>query len=175
MAEAPREEDRRQFRPYRRLVQVVFAVAIIVLCSFVIRGIVRHLDRMPSVEEFQRAELIDGRALRACADDLEKLEATIRLTAGRRISQLAAPTRTAGDAWEDLERQRLTIIARCRLDDPGDDPVGRHLQTAADDVELLIRAFALLEERHSKANRGYSTEALQSLERAREIINSRKE
>lgn len=165
--------EARANRPYRRLVGVVFAVAVVALCSVVLRGVVRALDRLPSAATLDRPAEVDVRALRACAEDLDKLEAKIRQAAGRAFA--AAPD--APDEWhaaqDALELERITLVARCRLDEPSEDPVVHDLERAAEGLESLLRRYNLLYARHKDDGRARSREAREALERATHALRTR--
>lgn len=171
-AEERQNEERRQLRPYRRFVLAVFGLTFVAMMGFMLRGIIRHLDRMPSIESFERLDTVDSRALRACAEDLLKLEIQIRTVAGTRLAAVDNPV-PAEQIWENFERDRLTIVARCQLDDGRDDSAAQEVASGADALELLIRGFALLEERHTKEVRPHSDDARSRLERGGSIAKER--
>lgn len=172
-----RDEERRSLRPYRRFVQLLFTLAIMGLCAVILRGIVRTLDRLPSVETLDRLELVDERALRACAEDLDKLEARVRLAAGDALA--AAPGGPANvERWrattEAIEVDRLRIVARCRLEEGSDDPVVRDLRLAGQSIESLIRSYHFLFARHQAEGVPESQSAREAVKRARDALESRK-
>ena len=165
------DEEKRQLRPYRYLVFLLFWLAVTSLCGLLIRGVIRHLDRMPSVATFASLDAVDERALLACGEDLRKLEVEVR---ARFAKLITGPPQASNDApWDALERRRLEIVARCRLSELGDDPLATALNTAAGEIERLIRGFALMFERYDNEVRGHSSEAQGHLERARSIVKSR--
>ena len=165
------EDERRQLRPYRRFVLLVFWLAVTSLCGLLIRGVIRHLDRMPSVGTFASPDSVDGRALRACGDDLLKLEADVRT---RFAGLIAGGAVVSGDEpWNELESRRLKIVARCRLSEPGEDPLATNLNAAAGEIERLIRGFALMFQRYENEVWGHSKDAQESIQRARTILESR--
>lgn len=173
-SDAPRSEEERLNRPYRRFVRVVFFMAIIALCGGVLRGIIRHLDRMPSALTLERPSVVDVRALRACAEDLEKLEARARKSAGKAYSE---PLPGAAEAWSllmrELEIERLSIVARCRLDEASEDPVVHDLALAAEGIEGLLRSYSLLFSRHLEDGLRKSRDAQEAVERANVVLRSR--
>src|SRR5262249_35064873 len=134
-------------RPYRRLVGAIFAVAIVVGAFVILRGIIRHLDRMPSSDELTKPTVVDVRALRACAEDLERLELRVRQAAGAAFSGLPAEDAPVPD-WEVLSKplvlDRLAIEARCRLNEKSDDAAAVDLATASNEIDALIRAYQVL-------------------------------
>jgi hypothetical protein len=176
-AEKQREaEERKQLRPYRRLVGLIFALAIAVVAVFVLRGIIRRLDRLPSVDALLKPTVVDVRALRACAEDLDKLEVRIRALAGRAFSELPPEGQRAAD-WQalsaDVELERISIVARCRLHEPNEDPVVKDLEEAANHLEALMRSYGLLYGRHEDDGLLHSTDAKRALQRAGTALKSR--
>lgn len=140
----PRSEDeRRRFRPYRRFLAVLVLTGALGLSGLILRGIINTLDRLPSAHELDRLEVVDVRALRACAEDLEKLEAKARRAAARTLER-SEPWVPTVDA---LELERLKIVARCRLDEPRGDPATTELNRAATALENVLRAYTLMFER----------------------------
>jgi hypothetical protein len=174
--EADETEEKRQLRPYRRLVGIIFTVAVVIASVVILRGIIRHLDRMPTVDALSKPAVVDVRALRACAEDLGKLEVSVRQSAGALISQVPLDEKPAGD-WESLSRQleidRLGIVARCRLNEPSDDAVVSDLETASSELDALIRAYALLYSRHVGSGLPHAIEARAALKRANAAISAR--
>lgn len=139
----PRDEERRRFRPYRRFLAVLVLIGSLGLSGLILRGIVNTLDRLPSAETMDRLEVVDVRALRACAEDLERLELQARKVAARALER--------DEPWaphaEALETERLRVVARCRLDEPGSDPAINELTRAANALEGVLRTYALAFER----------------------------
>ncbi len=170
-----REEERRQNRPYRRFVRIVFFVAMSVLCVLVLRGIIRSLDRMPSPATQHSLAPVDVRALRACAEDLERLERRLRTASA---DLLTRDTETPPEDWQTFaqpyEMERLTIVARCNLDAGSNDPVVRDLKTAASAIEDLARNYSLLYDRHKENGIPRSKEAAEALRRANDALKTRR-
>lgn len=164
--------ERAHLRPYRRFVQLLFALFIAVPGFLFIRGIIRHLDRLPSIETFDRPQHVDDRALLACAEDLDRLENDIRKKAARAFAQAeeAAWNQTANE----LELARRTIIARCRLDEPHDDPVVSDLLSAAVDIERLLHFYGVLHSRFEEEALTKAASVRSALSRAQEALSSRK-
>jgi hypothetical protein len=172
----PDPEERRQLRPYRRGVGGIFTIVLVVCSILVLRGIIRHLDRLPSVDALYKTPNVDVRALRACAEDLDKLEAKVRSHAGKAFSDLPeddAPVPSWQALGGELEHERLTIVARCRLHEPSEDAVVKDLEEAANHIEVLIRSYALLYARHATDGVPESREARRVLKRARSALKSR--
>lgn len=173
--EETREEERRELRPYRRFVRIVFFIFLIILCGGVLRGIIRSLDRMPSASGVRPDGPVDVRALRACAEDLERLERRLRLGAGE---LLVRDPEIPMESWQSFaqafELERATIVARCNLDSGSDDPVVRDLKSAASAIEDLARNYGLLYERHEENGIGHSKDALEALRRANEALKTRR-
>jgi hypothetical protein len=169
-------EERRQLRPYRRLVALIFTVALIVASVFVLRGIIRHLDRLPSVDAIHQPASVDLRALKACADDLEKLEARVRVLAGKAFAAVPVEGEKAAE-WQalaaGLELERVTIVARCRLHEPSSDVVVKDLETAANAIENLLRSYALIYGRHVEDGISQSVDARRALGRAMTALRAR--
>ncbi|MBK8013217.1 MAG: hypothetical protein IPK13_17900 [Deltaproteobacteria bacterium] len=173
------DEERRQNRPYRRLVGILFGVAILALVSLFLRGIVRTLDRLPSASVEEHHGAADVRALRACADDLEKLELQIRKSASALFAQSVANEANMPD-WRTIalpfEVERLNISARCGLDADGqENPAVRDLALASSEIEALLRAYALLYDRHRDDGAKRSREARHALDRALKTLESKPE
>jgi hypothetical protein len=168
-------EERRANRPYRRFVGFVFATLLLVVTSGVLRGIIQRLDRLPQVETFLRPEHVDDRALRACADDFERLELKIRTVAGRSFAR--DPSLDSAPNWKSeapaLETDRLRIVARCRLHEASGDAVLVDLSTAGDRIESMLRSYNLLFDRHRDDGEKASVEARAALNRAQEALRSR--
>ncbi len=170
-----REEERRQLRPYRRFVRIVFFLAMGLLCVLVLRGIIRSLDRMPSADGMRPNGPVDDRALRACAEDLEKLERHLRTSAAEILGR---DPEVPGEGWtafaRGFEMERLTIVARCNLDNGSDDPAVHDLQIAASAIEDLGRSYALMYERHKENGLPRSREAIEALRRVNETLKNRR-
>ena len=83
--EAGGEEE--QNRPYRRFVGLIFALAVALACVLILRGVIRHLDRLPSAGDQARPPSVDVRALRACAEDLDKLTAKVLRLGSRALGE----------------------------------------------------------------------------------------
>lgn len=179
MVEAEKQrdaEERKALRPYRLLVGLIFGLAIAVVGGFVLRGIIRRLDRLPSVDALFKPQVVDVRALRACSEDLDKLEGRVRVLAGRAFSELPAEGQAPVD-WQtlsaELELERVSIVARCRLHEPSADPVVKDLEDAANHVEALLRSYALLYGRHEDDGLLHSIDAKRALQRANTALKSR--
>jgi hypothetical protein len=170
-----REEERRQLRPYRRFVRVVFFVLMGILCFIVLNGIIRSLDRLPSTPGVRPEGPVDVRALRACAEDLERLEKRLRIAAGELLS---SPPDAPAESWQTFaqpyEMERLTIVARCNLEADSNDPVVRDLKTAASALEDLARSYALLYDRHKESGAPRAKDAAEALRRATEALKTRR-
>jgi hypothetical protein len=164
--------EEEQNRPYRRFVRIVFALAITLLCGLVLRGIVRHLDRLPSANAIERPATVDVRALRACAEDFDKLIGATRRAAGRAFAEPQGKDGWRGVAHE-LEVERLSIVARCRLDESSDDPVVHDLGRAAEGIEGLLRSYSLLYARHFEDGEKAAGEAREALDRATSALKTR--
>lgn len=175
VVEERREEERRHLRPYRRFLAVVLLIAISAFSWFVLDGIIRALDRLPSAAAMQRLEVVDDRALLACTEDLGKLELRVRQAASLLLA--AAPAPTPPTDWESqadlLETRRLEIVARCRLDEPGSDAAQRALARAAAHIEQLLRSYSLLEARFAVEGRPAASEAARALQDARQTLEAR--
>jgi hypothetical protein len=170
-APRPAVSEEEQNRPYRRFVGVMFALAIAALCGLVLRGIVRHLDRMPSPSALERPDHVDDRALRACAEDLDRLIGATRKAAGRAFAAPAA--NTWPQAARELEMERISIVARCHLDEPTEDGVAQQLAAAAEGIEGSLRSYSLLYARHLEDGLKRSEEAHKAIESALEALRSR--
>lgn len=172
----PDAEERRQLRPYRRVVGLIFVALLVFGAVVTLRGIIRHLDRLPSVDALYKTPTVDVRALRACAEDLEKLEARVRVVAGRAFSE-PPPEEGPAPEWQtvtsELELERLSIVARCRLSEPSDDPAVKDLEDAATHVESLMRSYALQYGRHVEDGVHESRETRRALKRALNALKSR--
>jgi len=164
-------DERRKLRPYRLLVRIVFWVALLAFITFVLRGIIRHLDRMPSVDQYDRLASVDTRALRACGDDLGRMITDLHRLRARLATDPDADEDV--ERWEELEARRLAIVARCHLDQPGSDPAEIELAAAADTIEKLIGLTAVHEARFQKEVAPYAEEAAAELERSAAILRSR--
>ncbi len=162
---AARTEER-QYKPYRRFLVVVFALLVCGLCGMIIRGITRTLDRLPQAEHMATSAPLDARALKACAEDLRRLESKVRTTAGRRFTVVNGPK--FGAEANALELERLKLVGRCGLQNPQGDAAREALARAAEGIETLLRVYALLDSRF--ADEGYTAssnvkEALQQADR----------
>lgn len=164
-------EEKKALRPYRRFVGVLFALTIVVLSVLILRGIIRSLDRLPSAESLHRPSHVDTRALRACAEDLEKLELRIRTVGAQALKEVAGPDWSAQE--QALEVERLTIVARCHLDQPTSDPAAQDLAVAAGAIERLLRTYGLLHARHVAEGQPLSKEAAEALARAISALKAR--
>lgn len=166
-------EEKKALRPYRRFVGLLFALTILLLSVLILRGIIRSLDRLPTAGTLARPAVVDTRALRACAEDLEKLEARTRLVGGQALAH-REPTNPDWAAQEQgLEVERLTIVARCHLDQPSGDPVVQDLSGAANAVERLIRTYGLLHARLVAEGHPLSKEVAEALGRANAALKAR--
>ncbi len=174
---AKRDEEGKALRPYRRFVRILFALAIVGFCAIILRGIIRTLDRLPSVERLDRLERVDDRALRACAEDLDKLEARVRVAGGEALSRAPEPD-VNEEAWkvtaDAIEVDRLRIVARCRLEEAPSDPAAADLLAAAQAIEALIRSYHFLHARHVAEGLPESTQAREAIGRAVQTLESRK-
>ncbi|MBI2378375.1 MAG: hypothetical protein HYV07_30530 [Deltaproteobacteria bacterium] len=173
MADAPERASSRgaeseQNRPYRRVVALVFTLSVAAICGLIFRGIVRHLDRMPAHE---RPGTVDTRALKACAEDLLRLEESVRKLAGRAFSEPNAAEPIL-DQFGELEEERSRIVARCTLDQPN-DPASLELERASSKIEDSARSYRLLFHRHHDDGQAASREARAAIERARSILSKR--
>ncbi|MBI4814879.1 MAG: hypothetical protein HY791_01395 [Deltaproteobacteria bacterium] len=173
MSETSPRTEHEQNRPYRRAVALLFTASLVGICGLVLRGIIAQLDRMPAIE---RPGTVDTRALRACADDLLRLEESARKLAGRTYSE-AGDMAEAADSWVNkisaLETERASIVGRCALDRATDDVAVRELERAAGHVEDLMRSYRLTLSRHFEDGRGSSREARKAVERARASLSAR--
>ena len=145
------DAEKKSLRPYRRFVRVLFFLAIAAFCAILLRGIVNTLDRLPTAETLDRPERVDDRALRACAIDLDKLEARVRAGGAEALgapSSAEAPEKAWKTKVDAIELERLKIVARCHLEDDPDDPAARDLAEAAQRLENLIRSYNFLHSRH---------------------------
>lgn len=171
-AEADRAEEKRQLVPYRRFVRVVFFILLTILCAFVLRGIIRSLDRMPSAT--RSSVTVDVRALRACAEDLASLERRLRLSAAELMGR---PGTEPAETWQTfagkLELERLAIVTRCNLDDPSPDPAVNDLRTAASEIEAMASSYGLLYDRLKADGREHSREATEAIRRAATALETR--
>lgn len=168
--------EKRELRPYRRLVVAIFAAVILAAGVFVLRGIVRHLDRLPTVDKLEKPSVVDVRGLRACAEDLDRLETRVREGAGKMLASLSRDQErmtAARELTEELSLELLRIVARCRLHEVSSDPVVADLEAAANELELMIRAFAVLYDRHAEDVLPHSVEARRTLERATAQLRER--
>jgi hypothetical protein len=163
-----RKSEQQQLRPYRRLVTTVFVLGVIALFAFVGRGIIGHLDRMPSVDQFAQPDFVDHRALKACAEDLNKLERLVRKEAAILFTSIG-PT-PHEPVWQSLKKDRLKIIARCMLNEDGTHPAHHSLQVAAENIESQIRSFYLLYEKHQIESAEYSSQSREAIREALEHL-----
>ena len=136
------QTEQQQLRPYRYAVAAILTLAFCALLGFVLNGIVRHLDRMPSVEQFTQPTSVDKRALKACAADLDKLEKKVRKEAAQLFQSISHDAHES--RWQALETSRLEIIARCKLNKPGSHLAHASLVLATEHIESQLRAFNLL-------------------------------
>lgn len=171
------EEERRSLRPYRRFVRILFFLAILAFAAIIIRGIVRTLDRLPSVDRLHQLEHVDERALRACADDLERIEVRVRKLGGETLA--LPPSKTIDPAsWrtamDQIEVERLRVVARCRLQDGSDDPVVVDLLAASNSIEALARSYQFLFARHASEGLPHSERARASIQQALETLRARR-
>jgi len=165
-----REQERQQLRPYRRLVTALFTIGVMGLCGFMGRGIIHHLDRMPSADQFTQPSAIGHRALQACAEDLSRLE---RQTRGSLSNLFKHNRRTPHESvWQKLEHDRLRIIARCKLNHEWNPPLPAvsSLKTAADNIQSQIRSFHLLYSKYQRESAEYSTQSKHSIREATELL-----
>lgn len=170
-----REEERKKNRPYRRFVRVVFFVAAAVMAGLILRGIIRSLDRMPSPTGARPSGPLDVRALRACAEDLGKLEQRLRTAAGELLSRNPSETTESWQTFvQPIELERMSIVARCNLDEPTNDPAVEDLKIAAGALEDLARSYALLYERHKEEGLKRARDAQNALDRAHRTLKARK-
>ncbi len=164
------DEERKQLRPYRVFLALLIIICLTALCGMVLRGIVNTLDRLPSTATMQRLDEVDVRALRACADDLGKLEGRIRERAGDTV------VGEADLSWEQsrqaFELERLQIVARCRLDEPGADPAVQELARAATALENVTRTYTLLFERLNNQQSGHEFQS--ALGTVRQLLKNAK-
>lgn len=167
-----RDEERRQLRPYRVFLALLIIVGLTALCGMVLRGIVNTLDRLPSTATMQRLDEVDVRALGACADDLVKLELRVR----ERVAETVASE--SDRPWEQsrqaFELERLQVVARCRLDEPGTDPATQELARAATAVESLVRTYTLLFERLNNERTAQDLEFKDALRSVRRLLDNAK-
>jgi hypothetical protein len=165
MADPTREEAVAN-RPYRRFVGVMFALAITAICGLLLRIIVRQLDRLPSAAALDRPATVDHRALLACAEDLERLQADVLRQAGKTFGEPTTGRHVWAEAASRLELERLRLVARCHLDAPS---VGAQaeLGRAADAIEGLIRGYTLLHGRLAEDGALRAVEAQTAIESAR--------
>ena len=165
---AERKNEQQQLRPYRFVVAGFLTINFCLLLGFVLNGIVKHLDRMPSVDQFAQPQSVDNRALKACTIDLQKLEVRIRKEAARLFE---SPNPVTGEPiWQNLEKARLEIMARCKLTTPDSHPAHASLVNATEQIESQIRAFNLLYAKHLKESSDYSGVAQKELEEALKAI-----
>ncbi len=168
----PESDERQAFRPYRRFVVALFVLLIALICSLIFRGIIHTLDRLPSAKPLERPQKVDARALRACMEDLRKLEHEVRKTATQLFKEPSAD-RTFQTVARPLEMERLHIVARCLLDEPGSDPAIQALSAAATAIEDTLRAYSLLYERHREDGLLHIQEAQHHIDRASDALRKR--
>ncbi|MFO0726890.1 MAG: hypothetical protein U1E65_24105 [Myxococcota bacterium] len=175
MSEAPSAPgtEEEENRPYRRFVGVVFALAIAIACLLVLRGIIRHLDRLPSAVDQARPNTVDVRALRACAEDLDKLTTKAMKAGARALGEPGAGIEGWKEAALELELERVQIVARCRLDEPSTDPVVEDLERASEGVQGVLRSYGLLAARHQEDGLKQAADARAALERVATALKSR--
>lgn len=172
---APEEDERRKNRPYRRLLTSLFVLAAAILCALTLRGIIRTLDRLPSVDRLHQPDQVDTRALIACADDLMKLEAATRRLAARALTETnpTGPLVPWAEHTRALEIERLSVVARCRLSEPADDPAVRDLARAASALEALMRSYGLLYDRFRAEGHASHRDAVRAISSARAALKTR--
>ncbi len=176
-AASQHQEDRRQYRPYRRFVAGIFGVCTVLLCGVILVGIINSLDRLPSVHGLRSPEVVDTRALRACSDDLAKLKKLVQKGAGRLFSggQAAMDPLQEWKSFADpIELERLKIVARCKLHDSGDDPAANSLLQAATALESLLRAYALAHARYREGGLPRALETEKALKKADALLKERR-
>ncbi|GEM_PF-2168453 len=169
--EAAGEEE--QNRPYRRFVGLIFALAVVLACVLILRGVIRHLDRLPSAGDQARPASVDVRALRACAEDLDKLTAKVLKLGSRALGEPLPGQENWTETSLELELERVQIVARCRLDEPSQDPVVEDLERAAEGVQGVLRSYGLLSARHQEDGLQQATAARSALERVGTALKSR--
>ena len=161
--EARMAERGENYRPYRRFMIVLFTVLVFGICGVIIRGITRTLDRLPQAEHMLSSRPLDGRALRACAEDLRKLETKIRISASQQLGRAPADEVRWEKVAAQLELERVTLVGRCGLHEGSDDPARAALASAAEALEELLRVYGFLEHRFDEAARPASARALEAL------------
>lgn len=170
------EEERRALRPYRRLVFAIFAIFVVVSSVLVLRGIVRHLDRLPALAPSETPKKLDARALRACSEDLSRLESTFRKEAGPLFGAPFVSRETALRRWDVLtsqvELERIAIVVRCALNGPPIDRASTHLAEAATRLEDAIREHTLLFQRHVNSSQARARETRRALQRAEHALQN---
>jgi hypothetical protein len=172
----PARSEEEQNRPYRRFVRIVFALVILVISVLVLRGMIRYLDRLPSVDVRFKPQRVDNRALAACAEDLERLAGRIRLAAGHAFSLVPAADSEAalwGTQSRQFEVERLRIVARCRLDEASEDPVVRDLDQASNGIVALLREYNLLYDRYQVDAKSIAGDIGGALDRANSALRAR--
>lgn len=163
--------EQQQLRPYRYVVAAILALAFFCLVGFVVNGIVKHLDRLPSVDQFTEPKSVDKRALIACATDLKKLDSRIRKEAAKLFqSELRDPHEAL---WQALEKSRLEIIARCKLNKPGSHAAHASLVAATEHIESQLRAFHLLYSKHLRESGDYSSQAQEEIQKALQTLKTK--
>ncbi|MEE2901865.1 MAG: hypothetical protein VYC39_06020 [Myxococcota bacterium] len=150
------KSEQQQLRPYRYVVGVFLAIIFAILMTFLVNGIVRHLDRLPSVEQYRQLQTVDSRALKACGLDLQQLEINIRNQAGKILSQPKAGAHE--EVWQSFEEKRLKIVARCKLNQESLDPAHVSLAKSAELVESELRSFHLLLAKFNRESKEYASE-----------------
>lgn len=143
-------EQKRALRPYRRLVFGAFFLFLGIAGALVLRGIIRHLDRLPAPEPHRKELRLDARALSACLDDLKKLHLGFKKgTATRFVETYESPTeaRLKWTAFQtETEQKLIKMTSRCQGGDP-EDPLGHAYLRADQAFADLIRMYSLLFER----------------------------
>ena len=161
--------EQQQLRPYRYIVGAFLAVIFAVLITFLVNGIVKHLDRLPSVDQYRQLQTVDSRALKACALDLKQLELQIRNQAGKILSQPKAGAHE--QVWQSFEEQRLKIVARCKLNQESSDPAHISLAKSAELVESELRSFHLLLAKFNRESKEYASEFQAELRRFEALLD----
>ena len=135
---------------------------------FLVNGIVRHLDRLPSIDQYQQLRTVDSRALKACALDLQQLEIKIRNQAGKILTEPQAGAHE--EVWQSFEERRLKIVARCKLNQESSDPAHVSLAKSAELVESELRSFHLLLEKFNRESKEYASEFQAEIRRFKTLL-----
>lgn len=143
MSEPQAEE---QLRPYRRLVRILFFIAVILGVGLIFRGVIFNLDQMPT-SGLPKASTVNKNTLRLCANQLQDLERRIRAQAALALTAPPPAKSRWAEQVEGFEKRRLRIIARCRLDEASEDPVRLRLKEGAQTLSAELRAYTRLEQR----------------------------